>query len=86
MVHTAVPGNFGRRENSAAKIYRPERVLYSSHFEAPPPCTPRWGVPSSNCFRTPPDGGYQPTKHAQRGWPKLLWGVASSNSSTPRNS
>ena len=27
MVHTAVPGNFGRRENSAAKIYRPERVF-----------------------------------------------------------
>ena len=32
----------------------------------PPSQSTRGGVPSSNCFRTPLDGGYQPTKHAQR--------------------
>jgi len=47
--------------------YAPRRAeLYSSHFE--PPLSFEMGVvPSSNCFRTPLDGGYQPTKHVYRG-------------------
>ena len=47
--------------------YAPPRAeLYSSHFE--PPLSFEMGVvPSSNCFRTPLDGGYQPTKHVYRG-------------------